>query len=314
MNLLRLLAACTALALLPSAAAQASVPGASTGPATNVTSDSATLTGVVNPNKEETTYYFEYGTTTAYGARTPDATVGGNAGKEVEATITGLAPSTVYHFRLVATNPSGSDFGADMTFTTAASPYTLPPTITIAAVPAAIRFGGSSTISGQLTNAPAGTTVTLQQSPHPFSAFTDLATATTDAAGNYSFTVTPGLNTRYRVVAQSSPPATSAEVTVLVRYRVSLRLSDSTVRRGQRVRFKGSVAPAHDGRKVKIQRKTSTGFKTVAKAVLRAAKGDVSKYANRIRITRKGTYRVRVAADADHATGFSPRRKIRIGS
>ena len=314
MNLLRLLAACTALALLPSAAAQASVPGASTGPATNVTFDSATLTGVVNPNKEDTTYYFEYGTTTAYGAKTPDATVGGNAGKEVDATITGLAPNTVYHYRLVATNPSGTDTGADMTFTTAASPYTLPPTITIAAIPTAIRFGGSSVISGQLTNAPAGSTVTLQQSPHPFSAFTDVATVTTDAAGNYSFTVAPRLNTRYRVVAQSTPPATSAEVTVLVRYRVSLKLSDTKVKKGQRVRFKGKVAPAHDGRKVKIQRRTSKGFKTIAKTRLRAAKGNVSKYAKRVRINRKGIYRVRVGADADHATGFSPRRKIRIGS
>ena len=239
--------------------------------------------------------------------------MGGNAGKDVDAALTGLAPNTVYHYRLVAANPSGTDIGADLTFTTPAS-YTLPPTITIAVAPTTVRFGGSSTITGQLTNAAAGTTVTLEQSPSPFTAFIAVGTPVpTDATGNYSFTVNPGLHTHYRVVAQSAPPVTSAEVTVLVRYAVGLKVSDSKVRKGQRVRFKGKVAPAHDGRKVKIQRRTSTGFKTVAKAVLRAAKGDVSKYAKRIRITRKGTYRVRVAADADHSTGFSPLRKIRIG-
>lgn len=188
------------------------MPGASTGVATSITSTSATLNGVVNPHKEATTYAFEYGTTTAYGARTPDATVSGNAGKDVNATVTGLTPNTVYHYRLVATNPSGADAGADLTFTTAAS-YTLPPTITIAAVPATVRFGSTSTISGQLTNAAVGTTVTLQQSPHPFTAFTDVGTpVATDATGAYAFTVTPGLNTRYRVVAQSTPPVTSVEV------------------------------------------------------------------------------------------------------
>lgn len=312
MNLLRLLAACGALALLPTTA-QASVPGASTGTATDITATSAKLTGVVNPNKEETTYSFEYGTTTAYGAKTPDAIVGGNAGKDVEADITGLTPNTVYHFRLVATNASGSDTGADGTFTTLPSPYTLPPTVTIAAAPLTVTFGGTTTISGQVTNAPAGTTVTLQQSPHPFAAYSDAGTPVAiDAAGGYSFPVVPGLHTRYRVVVQSTPPVTSGEVTVLVRYRVSLKVSATKVKRGTRVRFKGKVAPAHDGRKVKIQRKSSSGFKTVAKAVLKAAPGDISRYAKRIRIKRKGTYRVRVGADADHATAFSPKRTIRV--
>jgi hypothetical protein len=67
-----------------------------------------------------------------------------------------------------------------------------------------------------------------------------------DAAANYSFQVTPALNTRYHVVAKS-PPATSADVTVRVRTRVGLRLADRTPARGARVRFRGSVLPAHDG-------------------------------------------------------------------
>src|SRR5215213_4937686 len=103
MSALRLLFALGALFLLAAATALASAPGATTGEATDVTYQSATLNGVVNPNKEDTTYYFEYGTTTAYGSRTPDAIATGNAGKDVTAAISGLTGTTVYHFRLVAT-------------------------------------------------------------------------------------------------------------------------------------------------------------------------------------------------------------------
>jgi hypothetical protein len=316
MHLFRLLAVCLAFALLAPAAATASVPAASTGPAADVTGVSATLTGVVSPNKEVTTWAFEYGTTTAYGARTPDASVSGNAGKDVDAAITGLTPNTVYHFRLVASNASGSDVGADMTFTTASSAYTLP-TLTIAAAPPTVRFGRPTVISGQLAGAGnAGVQVQLEQDPYPFDgSFKKTGQpVTTDAAGNYAFTVTPDVNTHYRAVAKASPPVTSAEVTVRVRSRVSFGVSDTRVKRGQRVRFKGTVTPAHDGRRVKIQRRTSTGFKTVAKALLRAASGGRSAYRTRLRIRNKATYRVLMPGHGDHAAGISRKRTIRVGA
>ena len=115
--------------------------------------------------------------------------------------------------------------------------------------------------------------VQLQDSPGPFTAaMTNTGTpVATDATGHYTFTVQPSLNTRYQVVAATNPLATSPTVDVLVRFKVGLRVSDTKVRRGQRVRFKGSVAPARTGR-VKIQRRTSTGFKTVARAALRGSK------------------------------------------
>src|SRR5687767_11469394 len=69
-----------ALLATPGLAATAA-PGASTGAATEVTATTATLNGVVNPNKEDTTYVFEYGLTTAYGTTTaPQTEVSGNAG------------------------------------------------------------------------------------------------------------------------------------------------------------------------------------------------------------------------------------------
>ena len=134
-----------------------------------------------------------------------------------------------------------------------------------------------------------------------------------DATGNYSFSVRPAVNTKYRVEAKTKPPVTSAEVVVNVRPRVSLRLSDSTPARGQRVRFSGFVYPQHDGTRVSIQRRTTTGkFATVARPTLRDA-GDVrSRYVRSLAVADDGVYRVRIAAHDDHIAGFSPRRSVTV--
>lgn len=303
------------------ATAVAAAPAATTGGASNVTSASATVSGTLNTGKEATTYYFEYGTSTAYGQRTADQTAqgSGNKGTSVSAGLTQLQPSTTYHYRLVATNPSGSSQGADRTFTTLA-PGQAPPggnAVTAAAVPKSIAFGKSTTISGQVTGEDnAGVQVTLQGQPLASPAgtkFTDVATATTDTSGNYAFVVPATENTRYQVEAKTKPPVTSPPVDVRVRFAVSFRVSDSTPRRGQRVRFYGTAKPANDGGAVRIQRRTSTGkWRTVARTTLRTSKtAGQSRYSRRLTIRRKGTYRVRVAADATHATGTSRRRTLR---
>ena len=45
-----------------------------------------------------------------------DAT--GNTYQSISANISGLTASTTYHFRIVATNNSGTTYGSDRTFTT----------------------------------------------------------------------------------------------------------------------------------------------------------------------------------------------------
>src|SRR5262249_27642977 len=89
-----------------------------TSPATNVTSSSATLNGSVDPHGLTTNVHFQYGTTTSYGLNTAIQGKSGNAYQNVAASISGLAVSTTYHFRIVATNSAGTTFGADRTFTT----------------------------------------------------------------------------------------------------------------------------------------------------------------------------------------------------
>ena len=99
------------------------VPGVSETSAQRQAETSAQLVGTVNPNNLPTTYWFEYGTTTAYGATVPapPASAGsGGFGVRVVESIGGLAPSTTYHFRLVASNAEGTTVGPDVTFTTRA--------------------------------------------------------------------------------------------------------------------------------------------------------------------------------------------------
>src|SRR5687767_84948 len=89
--------------LVTAAVAQAAQPAANTRAAANVTQTSARLQGTVDPNNEPTTWYFEYGTTTTYGTRTPDqGPLNGGTGQQVGFDVSGLQPGTEYHFRLVA--------------------------------------------------------------------------------------------------------------------------------------------------------------------------------------------------------------------
>jgi hypothetical protein len=98
------------------------VPAVTTGAATAVTADSATLGGSVDANWAPTTYRFEYGPTTAYGSVTATTDAGSGGAVAATAALAGLSPSTTYHYRLVATNSGGVSTGADKTFTTAAPP------------------------------------------------------------------------------------------------------------------------------------------------------------------------------------------------
>jgi predicted lipoprotein with Yx(FWY)xxD motif len=78
-----------------------------------------------------TTYHFEYGTTTAYGISVPmpDAEAGSGQSTLVAQQATGLAPDTVYHYRLVSNNSvEGIGTSEDGTFSTALTPTSPPPT------------------------------------------------------------------------------------------------------------------------------------------------------------------------------------------
>ena len=93
---------------------------AKTGNASNVTASSATVEGNVTPSSAETSYYFDYGTSSGYGSTTPAQVVaGGSQPAHVTGELNGLLAGTEYHFRLVVADEGGAWVtGDDMTFTT----------------------------------------------------------------------------------------------------------------------------------------------------------------------------------------------------
>lgn len=102
-------------------AGQASTPTATTGAASTITAPTATLNGLVNPNGLGTSWYFQWGTTAAYGTTTGWQPVPAVTNPlAVQFTLSGLSPAMVYHYRLGTTNSDGQAFGADQTFNTLA--------------------------------------------------------------------------------------------------------------------------------------------------------------------------------------------------
>jgi N-acetylneuraminic acid mutarotase len=121
-------------------------PVAITNPATLIASFSARLNGSVNPHGLTTTVYFQYGTTTAYGLTTALQSKSGNTYQNVIVNISGLSANRTYHFRIVATNSSGTRYGADRTFTTLTA--TGPPVVTTN--PATNVASSSATLNGSV--------------------------------------------------------------------------------------------------------------------------------------------------------------------
>ncbi len=102
----------------------AGFPSITTGSATDVTTNSATLNGTVNANNASTTVTLQYGLNTSYGTTVAadQSPVTGNSNTAVSKGISGLSPNTIYHYRLVGMNSSGTTNGSDLTFTTQKTP------------------------------------------------------------------------------------------------------------------------------------------------------------------------------------------------
>jgi len=126
--------------------------------ATGITTSGATLNGSVNPNGVSATVTIQYGLTTAYGnsvAATP-GTVSGVTATNVLASVSGLAPYTTYHYRVVAANFNETVNGNDMTFTTSAIPST------VTTLAASSITTATATLNGSVNANYAPTSVTFE--------------------------------------------------------------------------------------------------------------------------------------------------------
>ena len=188
-----------------------------------------------------------------------------------------------------------------------AAPKPSPTTVTIAVSQGAVTFGKTVTISG--TTAP-NSAVTLRSDPYPFNnSFGRVATTTSNAAGAYSFTLTPDTSTHYRADVKKAKSPVAA---VGVRWKVTRKVSTKHPKRGKRVLFSGLVSPAHVGGVASIQRRTGGVWKTVKTTTLAASTATSSAYSVRVRVRRSGTYRVRVDGDGAHEAGNSRRVTLTV--
>jgi hypothetical protein len=300
------------LALPALAQGASSKPAVATGDVANLAPQSATVLGKVDPNGAATTYLFQYGPTTLYGAATPVAAAGnGSSAAAVTANLSGLAPATVYHYKLIAHNRNGTVAGGDRVFRTRAQPLGL----TLAATPNPVAFGRPTVLSGALTGTgSAGKQIVLQSNPFPYTqGFVTVSNPQlTGADGAFMFPLlNVPLNTQFRVLIPTKPEIASPIVGVNVAVRVSTNVSARRVHTGRRVRFFGRVTPARPGALVAIQRLRGTRWVTIAGTITHSAGTRFSRYAKRVRIRRGGSYRVFVAIVDGNYTS-STGRTVRI--
>ncbi|MFH1230081.1 MAG: hypothetical protein V1709_01150, partial [Planctomycetota bacterium] len=127
-------------------------PSVTTDSATDITVNSATLNGTVNPNGFNTSTTFQWGISTGYGNYTSYQSIGkGNSSIVISATISGLLSETTYYFQLRAININGTSYGSGLSFTTQ-TPATAPVQVTS---PNPASGTPNASINTQLSWAPA---------------------------------------------------------------------------------------------------------------------------------------------------------------
>jgi hypothetical protein len=261
-------------------------PGVHTTPATGVSSNAATLTGSVDSRGHSTSWYFQYGPTAGYGERTSTRSQSSSVGaRSVSETIAGLTAGTAYHFRLVATNSSGTSYSADAVFTTTG------PAVSISASATTVVHRTAVRLSGRVASGRANESVVVYAQRFGGGSFATVATVLTDAGGTWSLTVRPTIGTTYKGIWNGS---TSFTVAVGVRPAVSLRSLP-------RQRFATHVTAARSfaGRIVQLQRRLPDGrWRTIARAHLDRGSNAVFRPS-----LKRGRWTLRAAISVNQAGG-----------
>src|SRR5271165_5000501 len=209
--------------------AGAPVPRVATGGVKHVRGTSGQLDAVVNPNGVETSYYFEYGPTVAYGKSTKPEPIGkGTKAVKIGQPVTGLLPG--YHYRVVAVYVGGLKpvDGKDKSFLGGKASklrFQIPKgkenEITVS-------YGGTAELSGGLTGlGNTGHGLILQADPYPYKAIftTLLGPASSNLSGHFVFRV-PKMtqNTEFRILTTDRRPLYSSVMTVHVTPKIILHI------------------------------------------------------------------------------------------
>jgi hypothetical protein len=275
-------------------------PHVATAGVTQVRGTSGQLEGTVNPTGLETTYYFQYGPTTAYGSVTKTAAVGsGTTPVKVGQPVTGLLPG--FHYRIVATNALGTAVGADRSFV----PVQSANKVEVSKERQVDVYGTPLIVTGRIVGAGnAGRKVVLQSSAYPYlEPFVTVSTAaTTNASGAFSFRVTNLLRSaQLRVSTLDARPLYSSLIPVRVAVRVTFHARPSA--RAGLVRLYGTVTPALSGAVVHFEvakavrpgkSERETTFATQFSTKVTHGTHSFSRFSMVVRVRRTGNYRALV--------------------
>jgi hypothetical protein len=303
--------ALVALALLcvAPATAMAAVPAVTTGAASNQSPNSATVAGSLNPNGRVSTWYFQYGTTKSYGARTTAQDAGsGTKRVPVSVALTGLQGKTTYHYRLVATNSSGTNTGADKTFKTPEAPTVS----TIVVNPNPATYLKPVVVNGFLIGPRGGPgkQVALQGRAFPFTSdFAQIGNAVvTDANSGYQFVIGAFGTSQLRLVDLSDKSIVSPVATLNVASQVSLYARRIGAHK-RRIRFTGFVTPKGSAAAVVLERRKGKGWDKVAVALPHGR--PKSDRFQRTMKTRGGTFRVVTTGQNGYVEGTSKTLRLK---
>ena len=274
-------------------------PHVTTGRALRVVGNSAFLTGFINPNGKETSYYFQYGLTTAYTSQTATGMISGvGANVRVGQAITGLQAGALYHYRLVATNAAGTNVGRDRFFGAKGRKlrFVVPKVVTAV-------YGTPFTFTGFLTGfASPNHRIALQATPYPF--LEPLASigipGVTDNLGRFAFRLgNLTESSKLRVSTLDPLPIFSSLISLDVAVKVSFHVRSSG--HTGLARLYGTVTPAVRGAMVFFQVEQAirpglrseatsrfvTRFVTLTKRGTRKS----SRFSMVVKIRRSGRYR-----------------------
>ena len=173
-------------------------------------------------------------------------------------------------------------------------------------------------LAGSLTGTGnASRQLVLQSNPFPYTqGFVNTSNIQlTGPQGQFAFTlISVPLNTQFRVLIPTKPEIQSPIISVGVAPKVGTSVTDTHVRRGQRVRFTGTIKPGAGGERMAIQKLKGTIWVNVGGATAHRSSSTSSRYSKRIRITRGGSYRVFVASlNGSLAPGIGRTVKIHVG-
>jgi hypothetical protein len=184
-----------------------------------------------------------------------------------------------------------------------------------------VLLGAPVTLSGTLVNgaADAGRQLQLYERRAPFPGTWAVAhEGVAGADGSYLFTITPPRKAYYSIVAPATATAgrqASPGFLVAVRRNVSIKISDSTPRKNQLVRFSGFISPAYPlgpSSVATLQRRNRTGAFANVRAMLLKAAGAYTSYRARIHVRRPGAYRVYVPPSTFLSSGASVAVVVRV--